>query len=283
MTYEFFTTADCTGSSTTEQVTVNADGSVPNSTLKTTLGAGSYSYFAIYNGNQNYNPTTGTPTVQTCEPFTINKKTPTISTTVLDGSGTPVAGPVALGTSIKDSSTLTNGVGGFPLGGSGGDAATVTYEFFTTADCTGAHTDESVAVAANGTVPNSTLKTTLGAGSYSYFAIYNGNQNYNPTTGTPTVQTCEPFTVNKKTPTISTTVLDGTGTPVAGPVALGTSIKDSSTLSNGQAGFPFGNGTLSGGDAATVTYEFFTTANCTGSPTLEQVTVNADGSCPTRR
>ena len=80
---------------------------------------------------------------------------------------------------------------------------------------TGAHTDQTVTVAADGTVPDADPQT-LGAGSYSYLAVYSGNANYNGKTGD-----CEPFT----TLTVAVPCTDpivarmvSVGVPVAGAV-----------------------------------------------------------------
>jgi hypothetical protein len=67
VTYRFFTSHDCSGTAaTTQTVTVNANGSVPDSAATSPLAAGLYSYQATYNGNANYNVKTGA-----CEPFTV--------------------------------------------------------------------------------------------------------------------------------------------------------------------------------------------------------------------
>jgi hypothetical protein len=54
VTYEFFATIDGTGPHTDEVVTVNPDGSVPDSALHGPLAAGSYSFIAVYSGDSNY-------------------------------------------------------------------------------------------------------------------------------------------------------------------------------------------------------------------------------------
>src|SRR6185437_8638250 len=240
VTYAFFKNNDCSGTAfSTEDKTVASNGTVPDSSAQT-LGAGSYSYQATYNGNSNYSPKTGA-----CEPFKVSQATPGISTTVKDSSGNTVdnANPAALGTAVHDTATLSGQVGTFSFNGT----ATVTYAFFKNNDCSGtAFSTEDKTVASNGSVPDSSAQT-LGAGSYSYQATYNGNSNYSPKTGD-----CEPFKVSTATPGISTTVKDSSGNTVdnANPAALGTAVHDTATLSGQVGTFSF-NGT------ATVTYSFF--------------------------
>ena len=158
VTYQFFNKTACpSGEHTDEVVTVAADGTVPGSTPQT-LGAGSYAYRAVYSGNGNYAGQTGA-----CEPFTVSQAPSTVVTTVKDGGGVTVdtQNPGALGTVTHDTAVLGGAVNGFSL-----DAgAIVTYQFFNQTSCpTGAHTDEAVTVASDGTVPGSTPKT-LSAGS----------------------------------------------------------------------------------------------------------------------
>src|SRR5262249_49427269 len=62
---------------------------------------------------------------------------------------------------------------------------------FTTIDCTGAYTSETVNLNPDGSVPNSALHGPLAAGSYSFMAIYTGDTNYAGSTSE-----CEPLTVN---------------------------------------------------------------------------------------
>ena len=162
------------------------------------------------------------------------------------------------------------------------NGATVTYEFFNGTTCpTGAHTDQTVTVAADGTVPNADPKT-LGAGSYSYLAVYSGNQYYNGKTGD-----CEPFVINQSPSTVVTTVKDGQGVTVdnANPASLGTTTHDTAVLGGAVNGFALGDGTTNAPNGATVTYQLFTGANSCPSSTThvdQTVTVNADGTVPIR-
>src|SRR5262249_56350983 len=142
----------------------------------------SFSPRPFYSGNGNY---PGKP--PSCDPSKAGISPLPYTTLFRSGQGGLVdnAHPAALGAAVHDTSTLGGSVGGFPLGGAS-DPATVTYEFFTTNDCTGSHTDQTVNVAADGSVPNADPQT-LGAGSYSYLAVYSGNGNYTGKTAA-----CEP-------------------------------------------------------------------------------------------
>src|SRR5581483_4517493 len=270
VTYEFFANNTCAGDAHVDQtVAVAADGSVPDADPQT-LGAGSYSYLAVYSGNASYESQTAA-----CEPFEVSKATPSLVTTVRDGQGVTVdnAHPAALGTAVHDTAALGGGVGGFPLGGAS-DPASVTYEFFANNTCAGdAHVDQTVAVAADGSVPDADPQT-LGAGSYSYLAVYSGNASYESQTAA-----CEPFEVSKATPSLVTTVRDGQGVTVdnAHPAALGTAVHDTAALGGGVGGFPLGGAS----DPASVTYEFFANNTCAGDAHVDQTVAGAaDGSVP---
>jgi hypothetical protein len=67
VTYTFFGNGSCTAlAKTTQTVTVNPDGSVPNSNSTGPLTAGSYAFQAAYSGDGNYANATSA-----CEPFTV--------------------------------------------------------------------------------------------------------------------------------------------------------------------------------------------------------------------
>ena len=247
VTYEFFNQTTCpTGAHTDQTVAVAADGTVPGSTPQT-LAAGSYAYLAVYSGNGNYAGKTGA-----CEPFTITKAPSTVVTTVKDGANVTVddANPGLLGVVTHDTAVLGGTVGSFPLGGAS-DPATVTYEFFNGTTCpTGVHTDESVAVAADGSVPASTPKT-LGAGSYSYLAVYSGNSNYGAKTGA-----CEPFTISPKQLTVTTQVHDAGHVDVTSKtVQLGATVHDLSVVTGAVNGFT---------PTGAVTFVLYSGSNCDG-------------------
>src|SRR5262249_43512935 len=91
------------------------------------------------------------------EPFKVDAGTSSVSTilklknaagdtTITEGSSVP------LGSTVYDTATLTVTPSPAPFVPTG----TVTYEFFSTIDCTGPHPhDEVLPLNANGTVPNS--------------------------------------------------------------------------------------------------------------------------------
>jgi len=118
--------------------------------------------------------------------------TPTISTTVFDAATTAAWSNTELfGSSAYDTSTVTGDGIIAPSG-------KLTYSFFANNSCTGlpAATD-TVTLALDGTVPNSSTTAPLVAGAYSYDASYIGDVNYNPSGPS----SCEPFTVNQGSPT----------------------------------------------------------------------------------
>src|SRR5262249_35304978 len=157
VTYQFFTTIDGTGPSAVEVVALNPDGSVPDSALHGPLAAGSYSFIAVYSGDGNYAGSTSA-----VEPLSVPPASPAIVTQITDVNGVPIPFPyeVPLGTSVRDTATIPDQHPGLPATG------TVTYRFFATIDGTGPHTDQTVTLNPDGTVPDSALHGPLAAGSY---------------------------------------------------------------------------------------------------------------------
>ena len=260
VTYSLFDDANCTNSpTTTDQVTVAGDGSVPNSTPTGALGAGNYSFDAVYSGDTNY---LASP-ASACEPFSVGLLTATTTTAVVEAGGsTPWGDTEVTGASAQDTAIIHGVAGTTPTG-------TVTYKFFTNTSCadTAASTD-IVAVNGDGSVPPSTATAALGGGQYSFDAVYSGDSNYNASQ----VSSCEPFTVSPTTSSTSVNVLDmSTSTAWAGTEVTGASAEAASTVS-GIAGFtPTGN----------VTYSFFHNTTCTGGAvSTDQVSIAGDGTVP---
>ena len=199
VTYSFYSSGDCSGTSTTQDVTI-VTNTIPDSSATGALGAGSYSYKAHYGGDTNNNPSTSD-----CEPFSVNMATPGITTEVSPST------TLMLGQTASDTATVT-GVDSIPVTGS------VTYSFYLTGDCSGvASSTETVSVGSS-----SSSTAALAVGSYSYKATYGGDSNY----GTAPSD-CEPFTVSQADTTISTTI---TPTP---PLNLGDSASDSASWLEG--------------------------------------------------
>jgi len=144
--------------------------------------------------------------------------TPSITTTLknaADDSTIDNGSTIDFGSSVYDTAALGNKVEGLSFDGT----ATVTYAFFHNNTCDGeSFSSEDKAVAADGSVPASSTKSSLAAGDYAFQATYNGNDNYNANTSD-----CEPFTVAKAKPAITTTLSDSL-------IRVGGTIHDSSTL-----------------------------------------------------
>ena len=164
VTYQFYTTINGSGAHTDEVVTLNPDGTVPDSALHGPLAAGAFSFVALYSGDSNYLGSTSA-----VEPLTVGQGTSTTSTVVVDAGHVPVTSPVTLGTSVHDTATIADQISGLPATG------TVTYQFYTTIDGTGAHTDQVVTLNPDGTVPDSPRHGPLAAGAYSFIAVYSGD------------------------------------------------------------------------------------------------------------
>ena len=189
VTYHFYvgTTACDTvkEQGTGEPVTIDGvTGEVPDSSSTGVLGAGDYSFNAEYSGDGdggNYNASG----LSACEPFVIDQGVTTTVTKVLDANGSDVTGAtVPNGSVVHDSAEVGPAVNGFPLTG------TVTY-YFSSTGCAGTFTlFDTVTIDQNGDVPNSKDTDPLTSGSYAFYAVYSGDQNYAGSTGD-----CEPFSV----------------------------------------------------------------------------------------
>ncbi len=242
VTYQFYTgSLTCAGSPTTETLPVGTQSSNHNA-----LGAGDYGFVAVYSGDSNYSGSTGA-----CEPFTIDKAQLAISTTVHDENHTDKTNAnVPINSIMHDTATVTGGVNGFQV-----PAVSFTLTSGYTSSCS------TGAVVANNGIEGGAVKSAdsvaLGAGSYAYMASVTGDNNYLGATGI-----CEPFTVNKASPSISTTLS-------AGSVNAGTMVHDSSTLSNATSN--------AGG---TVTYTVYTDSSCTQGAQPAGVKTVTNGSVP---
>ncbi len=246
VTYNVFVNSNCAASATVVSIVTVSNGVVPNSRTVTFNSSGTFSFNAIYSGDNNNNGGTSS-----CEPLTVNKAFLNISTTVNPSS------TIIVGASITDQATLT---GGFP---STGVTGTVTYALFSfsilpsaTAPCSGGTivgTPQTVNVNVGNSVPASNPITPQSPGFYGFSAVYNGNGNNTAATGN-----CEPLTVNNQTPTITTTINPSSS------IVVGATATDQATITGG---FP------STGVSGTVTYRFFGPGNgvCSGTPVSSHV------------
>jgi hypothetical protein len=243
VSYSFFSLNDtCAGTpGATDTVTLNADGSVPNSTTEGPLAPGSYAFQATYwpatywpsgvnEGAINAEAVAGW--TSTCEPFTVRGTSTTATVVVQSGTAT--------GSSAHDTATVTTSDTVVASG-------TVTYTFFSNGTCDGTGTAAgTVDLSRTGAVSNSNTEgPPLAAGSYSFRATYSGDLNYGGSTST-----CEPFTVGRGTSTTATVVVQ------SGP-ATGSSAHDTATVTTSDTVVASG----------TVTYTFFTNGACSGTGT----------------
>ena len=225
--YSFYDNGTCTSPPhATQTVTLNSNGTVPDSSDTAALAAGSYSYEAFYPGDSNYAGSTSP-----CEPFSVSPSPPgtTTLTTTLVNSSTwatiPDSSTVPAGTSVYDTATLT------PSASSPVPTGTVAYSFYDNGTCTSPpHATQTVTLNSNGTVPDSSETAALAAGSYSYEAFYSGDSNYAGSTSP-----CEPFSVSSApgTTTLSTTLVNSSTSatiPDSSTVPAGTIVYDTATL-----------------------------------------------------
>jgi uncharacterized repeat protein (TIGR01451 family) len=149
---------------------------------------------------------------------------PTATTTLKNAAGNATianGSSIPFGSSVYDTTTLGNLVAGeIPTGH-------VQYTFFASGDCSGDGTSAGLmALNADGTVPNSDTKGPLAAGNYSFHAQYLSGTDQNYTDSE--VSACEPFTVMKTSPSVSTQLSESTGN-------VGDTVHDSATISGATA------------------------------------------------
>jgi hypothetical protein len=186
VTYSIFPNGSCAGAgSVVSTVTVTNNGRynlVPSSRAVVFNSTGSFAFHAAYSGDANGNAAV----TSACEPLTVNKTTPTITTTLSSST-------ITAGGSVTDSATLASA---FQAGG------TVSYNLFSTSDCSGTSTVVSTVTVTNGAVPNSASRTFNTAGNFSWNALYSGDSNNNGATSS-----CEPLKVTASTTTPSSYAL----------------------------------------------------------------------------
>jgi hypothetical protein len=170
------------------------------------------------------------------------------------------------GTTIHDLAIVT-GAAGAPV-----PTGTVTFSLFSTADCTGASSSQTVllTVGTTDSRANSTAFTPL-PGNLSYQATYNGDSNYRTTV----TSNCEPLTVNKFQSSIATHILKASdGSEVTDSLidlagAATVSVRDQAIVTKNPAG---GGPTPTG----TVTFQLFHSGSCTGTAaTTETITLSS--------
>ena len=227
----------------------DAGNTDPRSVDSAALTPGAYAYRALVASDSNYDGATSA-----CEAFSVAKANTTIVTVIHNGDpATDVAAgnvsSVVAGSTVHDKATVSGQVDGIVITGN------VTFTWFTASDqCTGASVGAGTVALVNGVAHPSSSFGPLPAGLRSFRATYNGDTNYNASTGG-----CEPLTISLASSAIATDIHDDSGTHVALPFNpdKGTSIfHDSARLTTTSGQAPTG----------TVTFVFFNNGTCTGSP-----------------
>ncbi len=230
ISFSIYPSSSCAVASTSSQTVVLVGGVAETGT--TTVTSTGLAYKAFYAGDSNYSSSVGD-----CETLQAVKLTPNVSTDV-HNSLHQIVTTVPAGSIVHDSATVT-GSGGTPTG-------TVNFTVFPNGVCTNDTGSPAGSHALNGSgiADGSNPEGPLSPGSYSFMANYLGDDTYLPKTGS-----CEPLTVGKQSPSISTTLSTTTS------VTTGTAVHDSAALSGATSD--------AGG---TVTYNVYSGSVCSGSP-----------------
>ncbi len=252
----YYANATCNGTPVfTSTVTVNGNGNYHSEPF-TPTAIGAYQWVASYSGDGRNNPFTA-PCGATGETLTVQKARPPITTSASPSTISLSSSPV----SAADTATLSGGYN--PTG-------TITFAvYYANASCTSTPLFTSlVVVNGNGNYVSASF-TPASAGTYYWVASYSGDTNNNPFTA-PCGASGETLTVQKANPTVTTWVLDSSGKDITYKmVEQGVPVHDTAAISGG---FP----TVSG----TMTYYFFTTGDCSGTPASTQTVTVSGGIVP---
>ncbi|MGD0877316.1 MAG: sortase [Anaerolineales bacterium] len=215
------------------------------STAFTTLAVGTYQWRATYSGDSNNNGFTS-GCKDSGESSTVNQASPTIATALSATS-------IAVGGTAYDGATLS--------GATSNAGGTVTYKYYTDNACKlNSQAAGSVNVT-NGVVPNSSTMPFASAGTYYWQAVYGGDSNNLGAASACTALSNEQLTVNKASPTISTTASPTIGT-------VGIVLNDTANLTGGYS------------PAGTVTFNLYspTDASCSSTAIYTEGPISLNGS-----
>jgi predicted transglutaminase-like cysteine proteinase len=174
VTFERFATSDCTGTHVDEPISPLTAGAANTSTAASSnvTVTAALSFKATYSGDSVYPPIADTAVA--CE--SLSPTTSSLVTHIVRNSDSAdVTNTIVIvGTSVHDTATVTGSGDGAVV-----PTGNVTFQLFATKDCTGAHTDEVVALP-SGTAAHATAASsnTTANADLSYKAIYGGDANY---------------------------------------------------------------------------------------------------------
>lgn len=203
-----YTNSICTTGATSLGNVALVNGTADPSNNLGALAVGTYYFKAHYNGDISYESSDSA-----CQPLTIIKITPSVTTEIHDLSHAVITS-IGAGATVHNKVTIEGSVI-TPTGN-------VNIKWYTNDTCasTPVSTSPAISISAGTVDAVSFLQGLLSVGLYSFQVHYNGDVNYLTSDGL-----CEPLTVIKATPTLSTT-------PSAGGV-IGGMITDNATLLGG--------------------------------------------------
>ena len=183
VTYTVYTDSACSLNPQSAGTKTVSNGVVPDSDPITFDQAGDFYWQAVYSGDAN---NTGATSDCTTEHLVVNKKSPSIATTLS-------ATTIEVGGTVHDSATLT--------GATANAGGTVTYTVYTDTACSLNPQDGGTVTVTNGGVPDSNPITFNQTGDYYWQAVYSGDANNNAATSTCT---SEHLVVTPKHPAMTT-------------------------------------------------------------------------------
>ncbi len=176
-------------------------GSVTSDSYTPNAIGNNYQIRAVYGGDSNYNPVTGSPVS-----LTVNKANPTVPAPTLNPTS-----PIYLGGSVTAAATISGVSAITPTG-------TVTFQYSTNSGSTWTQLG-TIKTLSTGSVTSDSYTPNAIGNNYQIRAVYGGDSNYNPVTGSPVS-----LTVNKANPTVPAPVVDPNPVVVNNTVTISVSI-----------------------------------------------------------
>ncbi len=239
--FGLYNNGTCNGDPASSENLVTLSGGAADST-PFTPASGSYGFKVTYSGDTHYSGATGV-----CEPFTIIRVTPQITTL-------PNPTSANVGDTLNDSATLSGGLN--PTG-------SITFDLYRPADseCLQSVYNQVVPLSGNSAATSPGFISDI-SGLWHWSASYSGDGNNNPISSNCN----EPVTVNKIGSVITTHIHNANHDIITGTtVDVGTVVHDQAVVTDGI--------TASG----SVNFQRFSTDDCTGD-SINENNVPLDGS-----